>query len=167
MTPAQLSTFNFRLWGLIIQLFTHINLTSTDTNFVRWLRWVKECVNRTTQHKLIITADRPAHWEMCYCGNNWFDGYPTGPHSYPIHHHPPSGLPQWYAKALVSPHRTCDGQSGTGTGFSPSPSVFPCQYHSTAAPHWLMYHLGDGQWARYWPQFHRDIVSPHRNKNNF
>jgi hypothetical protein len=55
-----------------------------------------------------------------------------------------------------------DKVSDTEKG-SPSPSVFPCQYHSTAAPYSLMYRLVDGQWVYYRPQFHRDIVSPHRN----
>jgi hypothetical protein len=37
--------------------------------------------------------------------------------------------------SLVSPCVICGGQSVTGTGFSLSPLVVPCQYHSTVAVH--------------------------------
>ena len=39
------------------------------------------------------------------------------------------------ATAVAGPCEMDGGQSGTATGFSPSTSVIPCQYHSTNDPH--------------------------------
>jgi hypothetical protein len=45
---------------------------------------------------------------------------------------PPTAEAQ--VRSRVSPCGICGGQSDSGTGFSPSTSVFPCQFHFTGAP---------------------------------
>jgi hypothetical protein len=62
----------------------------------------------------------------------------------------------------ASPCAIRGGLIGTGTRFSRRPSLFPCEYRSTAT---LLTHALFGGWAMgsLSAQFHRDIFSSHRD----
>jgi hypothetical protein len=66
-------------------------------------------------------------------------------------------------RARFSPRGICCEQSITGTGFSQSSLVFPCQFITPRLHTHSLCHLGDDQYARWWPQF-RDTVSPHQHE---
>ena len=51
------------------------------------------------------------------------------------------------SRSQVSPCEVCGGQSGTGTGFYPSTSVIPCQYHSIIALYLFIRHSGSINFA--------------------
>jgi hypothetical protein len=61
-------------------------------------------------------------------------------------------------RVQASPCRICVGQSGIGTDFSPTPSVFPNQYHVAVAPY---SGVSSGGWTKglLEAQFRRNIVS--------
>jgi uncharacterized membrane protein len=80
------------------------------------LAWTKENTTSTTAHRT-----HPS-------------GNPEGQNSSYI----PNAEAQ--VRSRVSLRGICGGQSGTGTGFFPSTSVFLCQFYSTGAPL-----LGKGQ----------------------
>jgi hypothetical protein len=60
----------------------------------------------------------------------------------------------------ASPCGIRDGQRGNGTGFPQSPSILPCQYHSTATPYSLIL---SGGWEMGPLLVHFHTVLPHRN----
>jgi hypothetical protein len=63
-------------------------------------------------------------------------------------------------RAWVSPCGIYGRQSGTRTGLSPSSSGFSCEYHFTVSLHAHIHHVGDKQYAHWWPQFQKLRLTP-------
>jgi hypothetical protein len=76
---------------------------------VNWIKVAKDRVQRCTiDNNLLYVATRVTHRPL---------------------------TAEVWVRARVSPCMMCGGQSVTGTDFSPSSSIFPCQHQSTGAPY--------------------------------
>jgi hypothetical protein len=94
-------------------------------HFLRNQEYMREEGTVTTYSNMRCVIDRTAY-------SNGINGSCGRAMAQAVSRRPPTAEAR--VRSRVSSCGVCGGQSGTGTGFSPSKSVFPCQFHSTGAP---------------------------------
>ena len=106
----------YHVWPLEIQFYTYTvycvfcsDLT-TNSDYFPILHWLIGFYN--------------LHGVWLLCGTDWMCKYNSG---------------EARVRSQVCTCEIYGGESGTGTGFSPSNSVFSCQYHSANAPYILIF----------------------------
>ena len=111
--------------------WSSLRLYLTDLIYVRFLlRWLWHC------RRIEIALQNGGNYVYLLCSGKQFDIPPTvfvgRAMAEAVSRRPLTAEAR--VRSRVSPCGIYGGRSGTETGFSPSTSVFPCQFHSTGAP---------------------------------
>jgi hypothetical protein len=118
LQESQVRTNN---WTLITELSSRLhafNIPAVSSLCHHWYQNVESQVLATVKQTLPPT-DAP---QLCKWGSKAVP-WPQAVSRRPL-------TAEARVRSRVSPCGICGGQSGTGTGFSPSTSVFPCQFYS-------------------------------------